>query len=181
MPDYLKRYQSTGDMHFVTFSCHDRQPYLVEPEARDTFLASFEAMRRKYGFCVIGYVLMPEHVHLLLTEPKTGLLATALQALKISVASRCPQKPFWLRRYYDFNVFLPEKRIEKLKYIHRNPVRRGLVDGLEEWVWSSFNHDASGLIRPVEIESEWTMARREGLTLPKMWGTPKSEFEAAFD
>jgi putative transposase len=69
MPDGLKRYQNNGDMHFVTFSCHDRKPYLGTDAAKHAFLISLEAMRRKYRFCVTGYVLMPDHVHLLLTEP----------------------------------------------------------------------------------------------------------------
>ena len=79
---------------------------------------------------------MPEHVHLLLTEPETAPLATALQALKQSVSRtlsfRAPQ-PFWQARYYDFNVWSDKKRIEKLRYIHRNPVTRGLVQQPEDW------------------------------------------------
>jgi putative transposase len=118
-------------------------------------------MRVRYGFFVVGYVVMPEHVHLLMSEPKTGLLADALKALKLSVTLRRPERPFWSTRYYDFNVFTEKKRIEKLKYIHRNPVTRGLVDAAENWGWSSFLHYATGAIGTVEIESEWTANRRD--------------------
>jgi hypothetical protein len=56
--------------------------------------------------------------------------------------------------------------VEKLRYIHRNPVRRGLVAKLEDWRWSSFRHYATGLRGTVEIESEWT-ARERGWQLPE--------------
>lgn len=81
---------------------------------------------------------MPEHVHLLLTEPPTHPLSTVLGSLKRSVSKQLPEKPFWLPRYYDFNVFSPEKHIEKLRYMHRNPVTRGLVSHPSEYPWSSF-------------------------------------------
>jgi putative transposase len=71
------------------------------------------------------------------------------------------ERPFWQARYYDFNVFTHKKRIEKLKYIHRNPVTRGLVEKPQDWPWSSFLHYSTGKIATVEIESWWTIARRE--------------------
>jgi putative transposase len=68
---------------------------------------------------------------------------------------------FWQRRYYDFNVYTEVKTVEKLRYMHRNPVRRGLVEKPEDWLWSSFRHYATGVVGTVEIESEWTARRRE--------------------
>ena len=106
---------------------------------------------------------MPEHVHLLVSEPPNGTLARALQALKLSVAVQSRERPFWQRRYYDFNVHSEQKRVEKLRYMHRNPVIRGLVAKPEDWKWSSFRHYANGLEGTVEIESFWTAARRGGL------------------
>jgi putative transposase len=108
---------------------------------------------------------MPEHAHLLVGEPLRVPLSSAIQALKISVARRRTERSFWLPRYYDFNVHNEEKRIEKLRYMHRNPVVRGLVAKPEDWPWSSFRHNATGLKGSVEIESEWTAARR-GNKLP---------------
>jgi len=61
----------------------------------------------------------------------------------------------WLPRYYDFNVWSEAKRIEKLRYLHRNPVKRGLVRSPEDWAWSSFRHYLSGIEGAVEIESQW--------------------------
>ncbi|MHB1021500.1 MAG: REP-associated tyrosine transposase [Acidobacteriaceae bacterium] len=138
----LKRYHESGNLHFVTFSCYDRRPYLALPEASRLFESSLESIRVRYRFLVVGYVVMPEHIHLLVSEPEDTLLSAALQALKVSVSKQSPQRPFWQARYYDFNVFTERKRIEKLRYMHRNPVKRGLVERPENWPWSSFNHYA---------------------------------------
>jgi putative transposase len=104
---------------------------------------------------------MPEHVHVLVNEPRLGPLSRAIQALKLSVAVRRRQRPFWQARYYDFNVFTTEKQVEKLRYMHRNPVTRGLVQKPEDWAWSSYQHYAAGIEGTVEIESFWTGWRRE--------------------
>ena len=81
---------------------------------------------------------MPEHVHLLITEPTDGTITDVMKSVKLSVTLRRQERPFWEDRYHDFNVFSERKRIEKLKYIHRNPVARGLVEKPEDWAWSSF-------------------------------------------
>ncbi len=172
----LIRYQQTGNMHFVTFSCYGRKPYLGSAKARDLFERSLESMRIRYEFVVAGYVIMPEHVHLMVNEPRKAILAKALQALKLSVSVQRSERPFWHARYYDFNVHSELKRVEKLRYMHRNPVKRGLVAKPEQWQWSSFRHYATGEIGVVEIESQWTAARREGLSetelsKEKSWGT----------
>ena len=107
---------------------------------------------------------MPEHVHLLVSEPEEAELSTALQSLKQSVARTLALRaaePFWLPRYYDFNVRSERKRIEKLRYMHRNPVVRGLVAAPQDWQWSSFRHYATGVVGVLEIESEWTARKRE--------------------
>jgi putative transposase len=112
---------------------------------------------------------MPEHVHLLLSEPERSTLAVALQMLKQNVAHKIVHPagtPFWQPRYYDFNVRSAEKCVEKLKYLHRNPVNRGLVEKPEDWEWSSFRHYATGVDGVVEIESEWTARRRERMAMP---------------
>src|SRR5579864_4011455 len=112
----LERRYGHGHHHFVTFSCYQRLPHLAESHARDVFERSLEAARVSYGFSVDAYVVMPEHVHLLVSEPTETTLSVAVQALKISAARRLSQRPFWQRRFYDFNVFTDAKRIEKRRY-----------------------------------------------------------------
>jgi putative transposase len=166
MPRGLVRCQQTGCFHFLTFSCFHRWPHLGSSLKLDLFEAALERMRRRYHFVVAGYVVMPEHVHLLVSEPRTGQLARAVQALKLSVAVQSRERPFWQARYYDFNVWTAEKQSEKIDYMHRNPVVRGLVGKPEDWPWSSFRHYQTGVSGIVEIESQWTAARR-GWQLPE--------------
>ena len=165
MPWGLKRYQQARDLHYITFSCYRREPRLSTTTARNVFEQTLERVRRWYGFYIVGYVVMPEHVHLLVSEPERGSLALALQMLKqlVSRRLRVEGKALWQRRYYDFNVWSERKRLEKLRYLHRNPVRRGLVEHPEDWKWSSFRHYATGAEGVVEIESQWTARKRERL------------------
>jgi putative transposase len=161
MPKQLKRYYGGTDLHFITFSCYRRQPYLQSSSRKSLFLEIVETVRQRYRFAVIGYVVMPEHVHLLLGEPEISDLSIVIQVLKQTVSRRVSLlgegsvESFWQRRFYDFNVFTERKRAEKLRYMHRNPVARGLVEKPEQWQWSSFRHYASGDPAPVEIDSSW--------------------------
>ena len=158
MPTGLHRYQQEGDDHLITFSCYHRLPYLNTLAARDLFLTSLEATRKRYHFDVLGYVVMPEHVHLLVGEPKGKPLAKALQALKLSVSKLSTQRPFWQARYHDFNVLTHKKRVEKLHYMHRNPVTRGLVSTPEHWPCSSHRYYSLDESGPVKITPPWTIA-----------------------
>jgi putative transposase len=176
MPTGLQRFQQTGHFHFVTFSCYRRQPFLSTPEAKETVLRVLEQTREQQGLLIAAYVLMPEHVHLLCNEPAHATLATFLQIFKQLTARELKspdQKQFWQRRYYDFNVSSHEKYVEKIQYIHRNPVQRGLVLKPEKYRWSSYNHYATGEPGAVEIESDWT-ARRRGCTLPTLRKSAKN-------
>jgi putative transposase len=156
MPIGLKRYYGGQDLHFITCSCYQRCPWLGTRARRTLFLNVLERVRVAYDFTVIGYVVMPEHIHLLLSEPDEGDLSRVMQVLKqraarrVLTAVRRRKRPeqaglweanlehFWQRRFYDFNVWSDHKRIEKLRYMHRNPVRRGLVLEPDQWPWSSF-------------------------------------------
>jgi putative transposase len=163
MPRQLKRYQDHGNHHLVTFSCYRRQPYLENDRSRTVFEEQLERLRVRHGFYVFGYVLMPEHVHMLVSEPKRYKLSTTLNVLKAEVSKQCKdgRKQFWQRRYHDFNLLTHRKHVEKLRYMHRNPVKRGLVNEPQDWQWSSFRHYLLGVEGRVEIESEWTWNRRE--------------------
>jgi putative transposase len=94
---------------------------------------------------------MPEHVHLLLSEPPTHPLSTVLGALKRSVSKKLPEAPFWLPRYHDFNIYSATKHLEKLRYLHRNPVARGLGSTPIEYPWSSFRTYATRIQSTVKI------------------------------
>jgi putative transposase len=164
MTQGLVRYQKSENFHFITFSCYRRLPSLNSVAAYECFQKELESVRLRYGFVIAGYVLMPEHVHLLVGEKRVASLSVAIQVLKQLTSRRLRQPDavrFWQSRYYDFNVWNPEKTTEKLRYIHRNPVKRGLIAKPEDWPWSSYHHYATGERGTVEIESLWTAQRRE--------------------
>ena len=88
MPKGLHRYYRTGHLHFITFSCYHRRPFLSRVRRRDLFLQILEQVRLRYSFVVVGYVIMPEHVHLLISEPDRGTQSTVMQVLKQRFARR---------------------------------------------------------------------------------------------
>jgi putative transposase len=171
----LHRFYGANDLHFLTFSCYRRRPLFSNEAYCDLFLKILDRVRRRYRLVVLGYVVMPEHVHLLLSEPQRETLSTAIQALKVGLvrSMQCsnggvvpaPRSRktgetwgtpvhsvrFWQARFYDFNVCTERKRIEKLRYLHRNPVERGLVSSPEQWRWSSFRWYMCGEAGPVRI------------------------------
>lgn len=182
MPEHPHRFYGGRDLHFLTFSCWQRQPLLSISHRCDLFLEVLDRVRRRYRLVVLGYVVMPEHVHLLVSEPQRNSLSTAVQALKLGFVrslegdgvprfalptsrkygetwgipsgynnETTEGHRFWQTRFYDFNVWTEKKRIEKLRYIHRNPVIRGLVASPEQWPWTSFRYYLSGEKGPVKI------------------------------
>jgi putative transposase len=163
MPWGLKRFQNTGQSHFVTFCCYHRRPLFTTDNSKHIFESALVRVRGKFGLRVFAYVVMPEHVHLLLSETQQQTLADALKSLKQGVSRRLigDAEHFWQKRYYDFNVRNHAQFVEKLHYIHQNPVKRGLCERAEDWQWSSFRHCATGCEWRVEIESEWTARKRE--------------------
>ena len=171
MPAGLKRFYGHGHLHFITFSCYRRLPLLKTARARDVFVKELGKIHDEMGFPLVGYVAMPEHVHLLIGETKEGTPSTVLHRLKLRVARKfrkrkrsgrgaqlqfafdeegSPLRAFWQARFYDFNVYTREKMKEKLNYMHANPVVRGLVEHPKDWPWSSWGFywgRETGLVR----------------------------------
>jgi putative transposase len=159
MPKGLKRYYGQGHLHFLTFSCYRRLPLLGTARARAAFVKALAVVRARYRFLLVGYVVMPEHVHLLISEGPKCTPSLVLKVLKQRVSRDLRKKRahvpkgqmrldfkdgegalprFWQPRFYDFNVYSAKKIREKIEYMHANPVKRGLVGNPGEWVWSSF-------------------------------------------
>jgi putative transposase len=169
VPKRLKRFHGGGEFHFITCSCYHRRQLFRSARRKYLFLNILEEVRVKYQFIIAGYVVMPEHFHLLIGEPPDGRVWTVMQVLKQRVgckvrSNRRPRNPnqkllfeddrppsFWQPRYYDFNVYSRKKYVEKLRYIHRNPVKRGLVSRPEDWKWSSYRFYVNGENGPVKV------------------------------
>jgi putative transposase len=88
MPTNLHRYYGAGYSHFITISCYQRRPLLDTAHSRDLFLDVMEEIRQRHQFVVVAYVVMPEHVHLLVSEPERGNPSLVLAALKQTFAHR---------------------------------------------------------------------------------------------
>jgi putative transposase len=176
MRNPLKRLYGRGDLHFITFSCYRRRPLLGTVRARDQFVKMLDEVWRRHAFRLIGYVAMPEHVHLLIAEPPKTTPSKVLQVLKQKVAAvllkrrkrvgsgqlslpfgggQTGETHFWQRRFYDFNVWSEKKMKEKLDYMHANPVQRRLVQHPKDWPWSSWAHYAGKREARIEIDSVW--------------------------
>jgi putative transposase len=147
-------------------------PLFASSSAKNLFVKILGEVRDRYGFALAGYVVMPNHIHLLISEPAKGTPSTVMQVLKQRVSRRIRRKPrkkvssqqlslpfrhahdfwpqLWQPRFYDFNVWSQTKFVEKLQYMHMNPVKRKLVAHPKDWPWSSFLFYAkreSGLVR----------------------------------
>ena len=174
MSPRLQRFYGSHHLHFITCSCFRRRPLLRGARQRDTFLRILEQVRQRYRFVVVGYVAMPEHIHLLLSEPEVGTPSTVMQVLKqrsarallprrrkpdarqIHLFAETPSRtPFWQARFYDFNVWTDKKKVEKLRYMHQNPVKRGLAAAADDWRWSSYRFYALGEAGLVGVNEGW--------------------------
>jgi putative transposase len=173
MPKGLKRYYGRGDLHFLTFSCYRRLPLLKTMRARNLFVKALGEIRERYKFLLVGYVVMPNHVHLLISETAKATPALVLKVLKQRTSRdfRKARRPgpkgqlwfafakgegslarFWQRRFYDFNVWSERKVREKLEYMHANPVTRKLVSHPKDWPWSSWSFYTKGEAGLVPID-----------------------------
>jgi REP element-mobilizing transposase RayT len=141
------------------------------PQPRPLPLDS-EQTRERYRFVVVGYVVMPEHIHLLITEPEVGTPSTVMQVLKQRTArALLPKKKradarqrrlfedailrtsFWQARFYDFNVWTDEEAGGKAE-VHAS--QSGLVNSAEQWRWSSYRFYLLGKAGPVRVNEGWT-------------------------
>jgi len=153
-------YDAEGEVHEYTFSTYRRQPFLLDNEFRRIFPKNLDRARRKHGFLVWAYVLMPEHIHLLIPA-RTALTADILSSIKQPFTKRIVAKlkkenpelltkmvsgakrgnspySFWqVGGGFDRNVKEVDDYWTCIEYIHWNPVRRGLTEQPQDWPWSS--------------------------------------------
>jgi len=139
------RYNERGHAHALTFSCCDRLPLLANDEACRLFLEALAAARKGHHFDMWAYVLMPEHVHLLIwpREPDYSI-STILHAIKRPMSYRAKAQglyrgvSFWLPGGgFDRNIDNARAIYEEIDYMHANPVRRGLCERPTDWKYSS--------------------------------------------
>jgi len=159
-PRHRKRYEVQRHARYLTFSCYGRLPLFKNDAIKHEFVEHLAAVREKLKYRLLAWVIMPEHVHLLLVPdlpecPVSVILRSLKQAFAQRIVNRWVElnapvlaritdtrgiRRFWQRGGgYDRNIFSYEELGEKIMYIHNNPVRRGLVDRADEWSWSSYH------------------------------------------
>lgn len=158
------RINQEGHIHFVTTSCYRRKPFFSKQWTRQIVVDAFDHARTKIHFLLVGYVIMPEHVHLLIV-PKHGVtISNTIRAIKWSTSIRLlgelrkrgmDEKSLWQPRFYDFNIVTVRKLKEKLEYCHKNPVTRNLVQSPEEWVHSSYRNYENNDDRIIRVDRWW--------------------------
>ena len=156
----LTHFNHDGRARFVTFSTHRRMPVLTNDRFRKIVVDSIDHTRQEFRFRMIAYVLMPEHVHLVLLPNKDTEVGRLVGEIKRISSKRIHELlsgqrsdlgrvftvirdgeqrfAFWKRRCYDHNCRSEESVWQKVNYCHNNPVKRGLVPKPEDWVWSSY-------------------------------------------
>ena len=171
----LRHYDNFGTARFITFSCFRRQPNLINDFAKELFIAELYKARVKYKLGIIGYVIMPEHVHLVVVPPEDGELGPAIGEMKRQsallihdllqrqaspllsrlsvVRNGVPKFALWKRRCFDHNCRSEREVWEKVNYCHNNPVKRGLVRQPERWRWSSYQYYAGSSDTLLEIDA----------------------------
>lgn len=143
------RYEHQGHARFLTFSTLDRQPFFNDQKFCNEFADQLMRTRERYGFKLHAWVIMPEHVHLLIFPIGEVEVSKILIGLKRPVATRVLRhwreqgadvpSSFWQPGGgHDRNIFSGEEFAEKIEYIHQNPVKRGFVECSADWRWSSY-------------------------------------------
>jgi putative transposase len=142
-----------GGLHFVTFSTYQRRNFLAPERTRAIVVESLQTCLEKHRAHCHGFVVMPNHVHAILSVAPEATIGSFLQAWKKTSSYRikrfyaqelskyhhlCPEDcPIWQAKFYDFNLESEEKCLEKLEYMHSNPVTAGLAPTILDWAWSS--------------------------------------------
>ncbi len=152
----LKHYDNFNTSRFITFSCYHRYQLMLDDRLRLIFLSHLKSICKNYSIDIYGYVIMPEHIHLVLYPREEVSIGRVIGELKSksareilllfrrdnsSLLSKLTVDKityFWQKRCYDHNCRTPETVIEKINYCHINPVTRGLVKEQMEWKWSSY-------------------------------------------
>jgi putative transposase len=161
-------YDQDRHAYFVTYSCYRRRRLLDDDRAKGMVLGALNAqLQRLTGKCV-GFVLMPNHVHAIVWFAESGQLSEFMKQWKRTSSLRIRRllketltayrgqiedTPVWQAKYYVFNIYSRRKLEEKLAYMHRNPVRAGLVEHACQWQWSSARYYEEG--RSVGVKVGW--------------------------
>jgi len=148
----LKRYNIDNRVYFVTSKTLNNKPIFLNHVYAELFVKNLFRCRERYGFLLLGFVLMPDHFHALIMPKKCFTISSVVQKIKSLFAYKLRdlgvKGNIWQKSFYDLGIYSEEKWRQKLDYIHANPVRKGLVDDPSDYKFSSMNF--SGLLDIIE-------------------------------
>jgi putative transposase len=169
----LRHFDTLGTARFITFSTFRRRPLLLNNDACEALANELIRLRCEKGVRLLGYVFMPDHVHLVVHPPDGLELGRVVGQVKARSARAIGQIPellgevihsrdcesvhVWQLRCYDHNCRSSVETREKIEYCHKNPVTRGLVEKLEKWRWSSYSWYEGIGDAPIEVDSVETL------------------------
>jgi putative transposase len=157
---HVHRLRTSDRIFFVTVNLRRRvEPFRTAECA--VLIEALEGARRRRGFLLYGYVLMPDHWHALIWTPYPLTISQVIHDVKKVSARRLHERrgtegPVWQDQFWDRFVRHAKEFNERLTYMHFNPVRKGLVNHPEEWRWSSYNNFALDRVTvrqcPIQID-----------------------------
>ena len=177
----LPRYHIEGHVYYITTVVYDRLPLFTRPSFVIPLYDSLNFYRHKLDFKLLGYVIMPDHLHLVLWPFGSTTVSEIMRDYKKFTSIRIIRqaevegrkewlaafeqagqetgrsgKKVWQDSFWDTNIYSERFLRQKLNYIHRNPVRAGLVERPEDYAYSSYRNYVSGENSLIEIDQEWT-------------------------
>ncbi|BAF73175.1 REP-associated tyrosine transposase [Sulfurovum sp. NBC37-1] len=154
MADYKRIFQN-GYSYFITMVTHRRKPFLIKHI--DILRKSFQLSKKNYDYRIAAIVIMPDHLHMIITPKnveeypkiishiKRSFVYGLDHAIKVKAKMTLNQSPYrrkhsgiWQKRYYEHTIRNEKDMLEKMQYMYHNPVKHGYVDEPNQWEYSSF-------------------------------------------
>ena len=157
MADYQRVFQD-GYSYFITMVTYRREPFLVKHI--DILRKSFQLSKKNYDYRIDAIVIMPDHLHMIITPEnaeeypkiishiKRSFVYGLDHAVKGKAKMALMRSPYrrqrsgiWQKRYYEHTIRNEKDMIEKMQYMYHNPIKHGYVDEADRWEYSSFRYN----------------------------------------
>lgn len=149
-----KRVFEDGYSYYLTMVTHRRNPILTENIA--LLRKSFAVSKQKYDYNIDAIVILPDHIHMIITPKYAKEYPFIVRAIKQFFSKYCPKKyykgveqsmsrykegykPIWQKKYYEHTIRNERDFKARLEYIYANPIKHGYVTSIGDWEYSSYN------------------------------------------
>ena len=139
-----KRVFIPNSILFITIVTKDRRFILLENIT--SLISAIEQTKNFYDYDIVGYVVLDNHIHLLLKPDDINQYPKIIRSIKynftkdVGIAMPTYDKiEVWQNRYFEHTIIDEEDLNKHLDYIHYNPVKHGYVNKARDWKYSSFH------------------------------------------